>query len=124
MIQGGGFFVVADDDGSYAYTRAGNFSFDRHGKLVTPDGILFRAIPLSIPLRCSDHVWGNPTRRRATGFALVASRPDAAHDLEIAADIGEHDAKVLERFECARPARLAPPRSTRPSRSLRFVSAA
>ena len=37
-IQGGGFFVVADDDGSYAYTRAGNFTFDKDGKLVTPDG--------------------------------------------------------------------------------------
>src|SRR5918995_1025657 len=37
-IQGGGFFVVADAEGSEAYTRAGNFSFDKDGKLVTPDG--------------------------------------------------------------------------------------
>ena len=37
-IQGGGFLVVADADGSQAYTRAGNFSFDKDGKLVTPDG--------------------------------------------------------------------------------------
>jgi len=37
-IQGGGFLVVADADGSPAYTRAGAFSFDKDGKLVTPGG--------------------------------------------------------------------------------------
>src|SRR6266508_4553780 len=37
FIQGGGFFVVKGDSGT-AYTRAGNFSFDSNGVLVTPDG--------------------------------------------------------------------------------------
>jgi flagellar hook protein FlgE len=36
-IQGGGFFVVNGDSGN-AYTRAGNFSFDSNGVLVSPDG--------------------------------------------------------------------------------------
>ena len=36
-IQGAGFFVVEGDQGQ-AYTRAGNFSFDNAGNLVTPDG--------------------------------------------------------------------------------------
>jgi flagellar hook protein FlgE len=36
-IQGGGFFVVRGTEGN-AYTRAGNFSFDSNGTLVTPDG--------------------------------------------------------------------------------------
>ncbi len=36
-IQGNGFFVVNDGSGN-AYTRAGNFSFDSDGALVTPDG--------------------------------------------------------------------------------------
>ncbi len=36
-IQGTGFFVVGDAS-SRAYTRAGNFSFDANGALVTPDG--------------------------------------------------------------------------------------
>ena len=36
-IQGDGFFVVRGNDGN-AYTRAGNFSFDSDGTLVTPDG--------------------------------------------------------------------------------------
>jgi flagellar hook protein FlgE len=36
-IQGNGFFVVRGPGGN-AYTRAGNFTFDSAGKLVTPDG--------------------------------------------------------------------------------------
>lgn len=36
-IQGGGFFVVRGTSG-VAYTRAGNFTFNSDGKLVTPDG--------------------------------------------------------------------------------------
>jgi flagellar hook protein FlgE len=36
-IQGNGFFIVRNNDGQ-SYTRAGNFSFDNSGSLVTPDG--------------------------------------------------------------------------------------
>ena len=36
-IQGSGFFVVRGAGGN-SYTRAGNFTFDSDGKLVTPDG--------------------------------------------------------------------------------------
>jgi flagellar hook protein FlgE len=36
-IQGNGFFVVQNDAGN-AYTRAGNFTLDLDGALVTPDG--------------------------------------------------------------------------------------
>lgn len=38
-IQGNGFFVVGSPQGTgSAYTRAGNFSFDDNGALVSPDG--------------------------------------------------------------------------------------
>ncbi len=36
-IQGDGFFMVGKD-GGYAYTRAGDFSFDANGRLVASDG--------------------------------------------------------------------------------------
>jgi flagellar hook protein FlgE len=40
-IQGGGFFIVQEPvDEGLAYTRAGNFSFNSDGQLVTPDGYL------------------------------------------------------------------------------------
>lgn len=38
MIQGSGFFTVQASDGSVYYTRAGDFSFDADGNLVTSDG--------------------------------------------------------------------------------------
>ena len=37
MIDGDGFFVV-HDNGQTLYTRAGSFSFDTNGRLVTPEG--------------------------------------------------------------------------------------
>ena len=36
-IQGSGFFILSGPDGT-SYTRAGNFSFDDTGNLVTPEG--------------------------------------------------------------------------------------
>ena len=36
-IQGNGFFVIGGGEGE-AYTRAGNFAFDKDGVLVTPEG--------------------------------------------------------------------------------------
>lgn len=37
-IQGNGFFVLADKEGSRSFTRAGEFTIDRDGYLTTPDG--------------------------------------------------------------------------------------
>ena len=38
MIQGNGFFTAEDSSGQQYYTRAGDFSFDSDGDLVTSDG--------------------------------------------------------------------------------------
>ncbi len=38
-INGKGFFMVQDTSGSNYYTRAGNFTFDKNGYLVNPDGL-------------------------------------------------------------------------------------
>lgn len=37
-IQGNGFFVIRNEQGATAYTRAGNFSFNENGELITADG--------------------------------------------------------------------------------------
>lgn len=37
-IQGGGYFIVQQASGGRAYTRAGNFSVDKKGNLVNPQG--------------------------------------------------------------------------------------
>jgi flagellar hook protein FlgE len=51
-IQGTGFFVVRDKAGAQVYTRAGDFSIDRNGFLVSPDGSEvqgYAAVGLEIP---------------------------------------------------------------------------
>lgn len=58
-IQGSGMFVVRGPAGD-AYTRAGNFSFDAEGKLVTPDGYAVQGYTATDP---------------ATGNILTTGRP-------------------------------------------------
>jgi flagellar hook protein FlgE len=38
-VNGKGFFMVEDPSGSNFYTRAGNFTFDKNGYLINPDGM-------------------------------------------------------------------------------------
>lgn len=38
-IQGNGFFTLADETGGQRFSRAGNFTFDKDGLLVTPAGL-------------------------------------------------------------------------------------
>jgi flagellar hook protein FlgE len=38
-VNGKGFFMVEDDSGAAFYTRAGEFTFNRDGDLVNPDGL-------------------------------------------------------------------------------------
>ncbi len=41
MIQGDGYFIVEDDAGNRAYTRAGNFGFDESGNLIVTSTGMF-----------------------------------------------------------------------------------
>jgi flagellar hook protein FlgE len=45
-INGLGFFMVKDENGSNYYTRAGNFHFDKEGFLVNPDGLRLQGYAL------------------------------------------------------------------------------
>ena len=46
-INGKGFFMVEDESGSAFYTRAGEFSFDKDGDLVNPDGLYVQGYTVS-----------------------------------------------------------------------------
>jgi flagellar hook protein FlgE len=46
-INGKGFFMVEDNSGSAFYTRAGEFTFDREGQLVNPDGLFVQGFAVS-----------------------------------------------------------------------------
>lgn len=49
-IQGGGFFIVRGNDGGTSYTRAGDFSFNREGKLASSDGFFVQGYMTLDPL--------------------------------------------------------------------------
>lgn len=44
-LNGNGFFVVGNGDGGYEYTRAGDFSLDANGNLVTSSGLSVMGYP-------------------------------------------------------------------------------
>jgi flagellar basal-body rod protein FlgG len=52
-IEGDGFFQVQLDDGTLAYTRAGNFKIDGNGQLVTNNGYMVQP-QINIPPTASD----------------------------------------------------------------------
>jgi flagellar hook protein FlgE len=59
-IQGNGFFMVRNDGGT-AYTRAGVFTFDSEGALVTPDGWKVQGYTQLDPLTNQVITTGQPT---------------------------------------------------------------
>jgi flagellar hook protein FlgE len=59
-IQGQGFFIVRSDNGT-AYTRAGNFTLNAEGQLVTPDGLRVQGYTTVDPLTGSVVTTGAPT---------------------------------------------------------------
>ncbi len=61
-IQGNGFFIVKDPNGGgQAYTRAGNFSFDANGALVSPDGWTVQGYTAKNPTTGAIITTGQPT---------------------------------------------------------------
>ncbi len=61
-IQGNGFFIVKDpNQGGQAYTRAGNFSFDANGALVSPDGWTVQGYTAKNPTTGAIVTTGQPT---------------------------------------------------------------
>ncbi|HLV64325.1 MAG TPA: flagellar basal-body rod protein FlgG [Polyangiaceae bacterium] len=52
-IEGNGFFVVQQADGTPAYTRAGTFQKDGQGRIVTPEGFPLDP-PITIPEGATD----------------------------------------------------------------------
>jgi len=60
-IQGSGFFVLGGGQGTRSYTRAGDFSFDANGKLVTPDGLAVQGYTAVDPTTGQIVTTGQPT---------------------------------------------------------------
>ncbi len=71
-IQGNGFFVVRGTQGN-VYTRAGNFTLNSNGKLVTPDGYFVQGYTQINPTTGAIVTTGQPTDITVAAGALRAS---------------------------------------------------
>lgn len=71
-IQGNGFFIVRGPNGGNSYTRAGNFTFNSEGKLVSPDGYFVQGYTQTDPVTGEIVTTGAPTDVSVTPGVLRA----------------------------------------------------
>jgi flagellar hook protein FlgE len=83
-LNGTGFFVVGNGAGGYEYTRAGNFSLDSNGALVTSSGANVMGYPAvngvvntNAPLTAIDIPVGQVQEPKATGTMGMTANLDA-----------------------------------------------
>ncbi|MDT8993042.1 flagellar hook protein FlgE [Curvibacter sp. APW13] len=66
-VNGGGFFMLEKKDGTFAYTRDGQFKLDANGGIITNSGAKLRGYPTD--------VLGNPTSTQAVPLTLPTGAP-------------------------------------------------
>ncbi len=91
-IQGNGMFVVKGPQGN-VYTRAGNFTFNNNGELVTPDGYKVQGYTAVDPLTGEVLASGEPTDIAVPPGVLRAPTPTSvmtmASNLDADAKVGD-----------------------------------
>ncbi len=83
-LNGSGFFVVSNGEGGYEYSRAGNFSMDSDGALVTSNGLNVMGYPAAngvvntnAPLTAIDIPVGQVQEPKATTTLSMTANLDA-----------------------------------------------
>jgi len=92
-INGAGFFLLRDNANSEFYTRAGDFSFDRDGYLVNPDGLFVQGYEVTSVAADGSFTVGNISDINVPGHS--SSPPQASQvftvdvNLDAGATVGE-----------------------------------
>lgn len=101
-IQGNGFFMVEGPDGQ-SYTRAGNFSFDSEGTLVTPDGEFVLGYTQVDPTTNIVSTTGQPTRMvvppGVLSAPLASTRFQAVSNLDASAPVGSTFTAAIQLYD-------------------------
>jgi len=84
-LNGNGFFVISNGQGGYEYTRAGNFTQDTNGNLVTSNGLSVMGYPAvngvvntNAPLTAINIPVGQVQEPQATSSLTMTANLDAA----------------------------------------------
>ena len=92
-INGAGFFLLRDNANSEFYTRAGDFSFDRDGYLINPDGMFVQGYEVTSVAADGSFTVGNISDINVPGHS--SSPPQASQvftvdvNLDAGATVGE-----------------------------------
>lgn len=91
MIDGEGFFIVSDDTNfeNRFYTRAGNFSLDRDGNLVTPDGYKVLGYQADKDGNITEEVGGIVVNRSETVAPFATTKMEIRGNLDARIAIGD-----------------------------------
>ncbi|HWR89615.1 MAG TPA: flagellar hook protein FlgE [Dissulfurispiraceae bacterium] len=91
-IEGDGFFIVQSPDGGNFYTRAGQFSIDKDGNIVNPDGMLLQGY-----LTQEGGVMGR------INVSSINSLPNPSDQITISANLNSDDPLPIDPFDVADP---------------------
>jgi flagellar hook protein FlgE len=87
-INGKGFFMVEDESGSSFYTRAGEFSFDKDGYLVNPDGLYVQGYAVSSIAPDGTITLGSIENINVPGESMTPPQATITSTLDINLDAG------------------------------------
>jgi flagellar hook protein FlgE len=87
-INGKGFFMVEDNSGSPFYTRAGEFTFDREGYLVNPDGLYVQGYGVSAVAADGTITLGSIENINVPAESTAPPQPTTAFTVDINLDAG------------------------------------
>ncbi|MGD8292799.1 MAG: flagellar hook protein FlgE [Desulfobacterales bacterium] len=87
-INGKGFFMVEDATGSTYYTRAGEFSFDKNGYLVNPDGLFVQGYSVTSVAADGTATLGSIENINVPGESTAPPQATTSSTLDINLDAG------------------------------------
>jgi flagellar hook protein FlgE len=87
-VNGKGFFMVEDDSGSAFYTRAGEFSFNKDGDLVNPDGLYVQGYTVSSVAADGTIALGSIENINVPGESTAPPQATTTSTLDINLDAG------------------------------------
>jgi flagellar hook protein FlgE len=94
-INGAGFFVLRDNANSEFYTRAGDFTFDRDGYLINPDGLFVQGYEVTAVATDGSLTLGNITDINVPGQSTTPPQASTTFTVNVNLNAG---AAVLDTY--------------------------
>ena len=94
-INGAGFFVLRDNANSEFYTRAGDFTFDRDGYLINPDGLFVQGYEVTAVAADGTMTLGNIQDINVPGQSTTPPHASSTFTIDVNLDAG---ADVLDTY--------------------------